>query len=123
LTTMLMTLGQLRALLEMKLGVAGAEGDARHWGKKPLPDEPIYEPGKPGSEYIATEDPPNYDPGEATRALYRGRGGVDMAGDEIDDELEDTYADMAAAGHDVDAPVGDKEDTGMRATMPRKRAG
>ena len=121
---MLTTLGQLRRLIlrEMKLGVAGAEGDARHWGKKPLPDEKTFEPEPGGPTYIATEEPPNYDPGEATRAMYRGRGGVDMAGDEIDDELEDTYADMAAAGHDVEAPGGE-EDTGMRATMPRKRVG
>jgi hypothetical protein len=60
--TMRITVGQLRRILrEMKLGVAGAQGDARAWGKKPLPDEPIYSPPEGGETYIAT-DLPNFEP-------------------------------------------------------------
>lgn len=116
---MRMSIKQLKRLIlkEMKLGIAGAEGDARHWGKKPLPDEPIYEPGKEGTEFIATEDPPNFDPGEDIRALYRPRGGVDMAGDEIDDEYED---ELVAHGG-VDANDRPTRPAGMRGNL--KRAG
>jgi hypothetical protein len=82
--SMLLTMGQLRRLLmrEMKLGIAGGQDDARAWGKKPLPDEPIYSPPEGGETYLATDNI-SYDPGEEIRALYRGRHSRDMADDPI----------------------------------------
>lgn len=79
--------GQLRCLIEqqlgqMKLGIAGGESDSRNWGRKPEKDVVEVEPEKGGPTYIAT-DFPDYDPGEEIKALYRGRGGRDMAGDPI----------------------------------------
>lgn len=108
--------GTLRRIIrEMKLGVASANPPGEAWGLK---DEPMYDPGKEGSEYIATEDPPNYDPGEDVRALYRPRGGIDMAGDEIDDELEDELA----ADVEKTRPTPKQKSAGMRANMPVKSA-
>jgi len=71
---MRVTLGQLRRMIlrEMKLGIAGAQGDARSWGKKPLPDDPApYEPPEGGETYIATEEPPNFEPDEETKEAWR----------------------------------------------------
>lgn len=122
---MRITVGDLRQLIlwEMKLGVAGAEGDARAWGKKPLPDDPVVDAGD--GTYIATEEPPNYEPDEAIKALYRKRGAWDMAGDEIDDELEDAYADAAVDKTVPSKRPGEMEPASMRATLPlvRRRAG
>lgn len=86
--TMRLSVKQLRKLIlrEMKLGIAGAEGDARAWGKKPLPDDPPpYEPPEGGETYIAT-DIPDFDPGPEITSLYKGHGHVhDMAGDTMGD--------------------------------------
>jgi hypothetical protein len=74
---MRITVGRLRKLIaesltQMKLGVAGGEGDARAWGKKPMPDEPDpYEPEKGGPTYIATEKPINLEPDEETKEAWR----------------------------------------------------
>ena len=106
---MRMTLGQLRRLLlrEMKLGIAGAQGDARHWGKKPLPDEPIYSPPEGGETYIAT-DLPDFDPGPEIRKLYdpHRRGAVDWAGDPIAGDIFDEPEEPTASGErDVTRPA------------------
>jgi len=108
--------GTLRRIIrEMKLGVAGAEGDARHWGKKPLPDERMAEPGGP---MIAADKPHDFDPGEDVKALYRPRGGIDMAGDDIDDELEDDLA----ADVEKTRPMPKQKPTGMKGNIPLKSA-
>ena len=89
--TMRMSVKQLRRLIlrEMKLGIAGAEGDHRAWGKKDLPDDPkAYEPEEGGPTYIAT-DVLDFDPGEDVKALYRGKHHTDMAGDPIGSEEQD----------------------------------
>lgn len=84
------TLGQLRKLIiqEMKLGIAGGQGNERAWGKKPLPDPEPYFPPEGGETYIAT-DIKDWDPGEKVKSQYRSRDSYDWAGDPIDDDLDD----------------------------------
>jgi hypothetical protein len=117
---MLLTLGMLRSLLlkEMKLGVASAYAPGEAWGVKDEPEP--FEPEEGGPTYIATMPEPDYDPGEAIKALYRKRGGIDMAGDPIDDELEDRLAadaeQVAALGTRDTLPASSSK-------VPQKRAG
>jgi len=100
-----MTIGQLkREIREAKLGITGSEGDARHWGKRQLPDDPMVEPEKGGRRFLRRSQVPDFDPGEKVKALYRHRRGhVDMAGDDISDDL----------------PEEPEEPTGMRTNLPR----
>jgi hypothetical protein len=100
---MQITVKQLRRLImnEMKLGIAGSEGDRRNWGRPPeLPDRNEFEPEAGGPTYIAT-DFPDFDPGEEVKAMYRGTGGRDMAGDPVSKsgvrsvgDIEDEYMDV-----------------------------